>query len=223
MSHWSKGPNAESIKAKLRRKRSPETIARIKASRHFGPEWRAKISAAARKRRHSEQWKRANAERMKGNTHRRGKASSEATRSAQSARMKGRIFSKSHRLALSKAGLGHPPRGVHWRGRHVLYKKDGRTIALASSYELQVAVYLDSIGESWIYVSKSKFDSFPLGGGRRYYPDFLLPNQNVYIDPKGWDRDPEKRILIQSLYPGRVIFLIGKTYLTQLKLLLCRN
>ncbi len=223
MNHWSKGPNAEAVKAKLRGlKRSPETIAKIKASRRFDPAWRKKLSESAKLRRHTDEWKLANGERMRGNTHRRGKPSSESTRALQSRLMKGRVFSTAHRVALSVAGRGHPPRGTYWRGQHHHYTQDGRRISLASSYELEVAKYLDSIGEPWIYVSKNRFDSLALDGGRRYYPDFLLPDRGIYIDPKGWDREPDKRRRIHQLHPGRVVFLIGKTYLTQLRLLLCK-
>lgn len=137
--------------------------------------------------------------------------------------MRGRVFTDSHRAALSKAAMGHPPLGKYWRGNHVHYQHSGKTHTLASSYELAVAKLLDATGEPWEYVGKSKEHSLLLDGGRRYYPDFFLPRLNLFIDPKGFDRDPLKRIAVHRRYPGRVIFLVGKTYLTQLQLLLWSN
>lgn len=138
-----------------------------------------------------------------------------------SALLKGRVFSDEHRRKLSTSQLGHAPRPNAIKSKGRKYRRqDGSTIWLQSSWEVAVAKYLDSEGEPWRYVTYSRDDSFLLSTGQRYYPDFFLPRLDLYIDPKGYDRRPEKTALVLREHPGRVVFLIGKTYLDQLKKLL---
>jgi hypothetical protein len=53
-----------------------------------------------------------------------------------------------------------------------------------SSWELKIAVYLDEQGIKWIRPKESLpwFDS--KGTERKYFPDFYLPELNIYLDPK---------------------------------------
>lgn len=52
---------------------------------------------------------------------------------------------------------------------------------LRSSYELAYAKYLDSINEPWFY----ELETFDLGNST-YTPDFFLPQQEKFIEIKGW-------------------------------------
>lgn len=56
-------------------------------------------------------------------------------------------------------------------------------IILESSYEVRVAEILDSLGVEWIKVRQGYIwdDN---GKKRRYIPDFYLPKQNIFLDPK---------------------------------------
>jgi len=121
---------------------------------------------------------------------------------------------------LRLANLGRqPPRGEGKVSWYDYVRKDGRIVKLQGSYELTVAKYLDEIGEEWECVNRSKEHSFLLSTGQRYYPDFYLKRLDLYIDPKGWIRpwDEEKYKRIHEEYPSRVVFLIGDTYLDQLR------
>jgi len=114
--------------------------------------------------------------------------------------------------------LGHPPYGggyVKW----IEYKKNGRIIKLQGTYELEVAKYLDEIGEEWECTNCSKEHSFLLSDESRYYPDFYLKRLDLYIDPKGWIRpeNEKKYKLLEAEYLGRCKILLGETYLEQLK------
>lgn len=61
--------------------------------------------------------------------------------------------------------------------------KDGKKIVLGSSWEKQIAVFLDENNIEWIrpksldYVDES-------GKSRKYFPDFYLPDYDIYLDPK---------------------------------------
>jgi hypothetical protein len=126
-----------------------------------------------------------------------------------------------HRSKLAKSLLGHTPNkgsGISQWSRYI--RRDHQEIFVASSYELEVAKYLDEVEEEWEYVSRSKKHSFLLSTGQRYYPDFYLKRLDLYIDPKGYWRDGEKYELVEKEYPGRVRFLVGTSYLEELRILL---
>ena len=64
------------------------------------------------------------------------------------------------------------------------YVKDsfGNKVYLQSSYEIACASILDELGIEW---ERPKFINYELDGKeRKYYPDFYLTNQGVYLDPK---------------------------------------
>lgn len=61
-------------------------------------------------------------------------------------------------------------------------KKDGNIILLESSWEEKLAKYLDMSNIEW---SRPKPISYVKDGiNRLYYPDFFLPDYELYIDPK---------------------------------------
>lgn len=90
---------------------------------------------------------------------------------------------------------------INGRRKNIYYAhKNGTTILLESSWELDIAKFLDLINIAWIrpkYInwvdSKNK--------KRNYYPDFYLPNFNLYLDPKNpyaMKKDEEKMKYISS-------------------------
>ena len=56
-------------------------------------------------------------------------------------------------------------------------------VILESSYEVRVAEILDKLGVEWERIRKGYIwdDN---GKNRRYIPDFYLPKQNIFLDPK---------------------------------------
>jgi len=56
-------------------------------------------------------------------------------------------------------------------------------IILESSYEVRVAEILDELNIEWIKVRKG-YVWDDNGTRRRYIPDFYLPKQNIFLDPK---------------------------------------
>ena len=70
------------------------------------------------------------------------------------------------------------------RKEHTLYtKSDNTVVRLESSWEVNLAKWLDKNYIDWIrpkYISWKSSD----GKNRKYFPDFYLPKYNVYLDPK---------------------------------------
>ena len=62
-------------------------------------------------------------------------------------------------------------------------KTDGTSIMLDSAWEEALAKRLDELGINWIRPPAIKWiDS--KGTARNYFPDFYLPDYNLYLDPK---------------------------------------
>lgn len=165
-----------------------------------------------------------------GNKARLGKTTSDETRERQAIPKRGKKISEETRKKLRDSHVGQPG---YWTGtarhhqlgsihRHIYTRKDGREVNVIGTYELAVCKYLDSIDEEWEYTGHSLEHSFLLSGGHRYFPDFYLTRFNIYIDPKGyvWPKQLPKYEEVERLYPGRVVFMIGKTYMEQLQTLL---
>jgi hypothetical protein len=53
---------------------------------------------------------------------------------------------------------------------------------LRSSYELRVAQAFDVLGMRWVYEPKR----FDLNGVGTYLPDFYLPDEEMYVEVKGY-------------------------------------
>ena len=54
----------------------------------------------------------------------------------------------------------------------------GKQTTLQSSYELLCAKILDNLNIKWFRPSYLKYDD------KKYFPDFYLPNFDIYLDPK---------------------------------------
>lgn len=116
---------------------------------------------------------------------------------------------RARELAIEQ-GLG----GNVSRGMHGYYDSPsaGR-VFLESSYEFKVAEELDKNGIKWNRPSKkdAMVYQYPEENKiRRYFPDFYLPEYDVYLDPKNNYRirqDMRKIRLVSQKYKVRVIIL----------------
>jgi len=62
-------------------------------------------------------------------------------------------------------------------------KKDGTTVLLESSWEVALAVRLDELNLEWSRPEPIKWIDDD-GEYHNYFPDFYLPDFNLYLDPK---------------------------------------
>lgn len=85
---------------------------------------------------------------------------------------------------------------------------------MRSSYELIYAQWLNQNNIKWLYESKT-FDL----GNTTYTPDFYLPEQNIYIEVKGYWRDDAKKKFnkFKRLYSNIRIFLICAPDINRIK------
>lgn len=83
---------------------------------------------------------------------------------------------------------------------------DGSIIQMRFSWEVLYAKYLDFSGIKWLYEPKQ----FKLSTGKRYWPDFYLPDLNEYHEVKGWmsQLDKEKMDVFQEEYPDEKLVII---------------
>lgn len=84
----------------------------------------------------------------------------------------------------------------------VYYNKPdtGETVMLESSWELKVAEYLDSLAIKWTRPEPMSWTD-NTGKDRLYYPDFYLPDNDTYLDPKNpycMEQDKEKMQAISA-------------------------
>lgn len=83
---------------------------------------------------------------------------------------------------------------------------NGIIIKMRSSWEIQYAEHLNSLGIIWQYEPRS----FLLSTGHRYFPDFYLPELNEWHEIKGWmsPESQEKIDLFQKEYPDEKLIII---------------
>lgn len=73
---------------------------------------------------------------------------------------------------------------------------------LESTWELEIAEYLDASDIQWIRPTPLQWIDVT-GKSRLYYPDFYLPEYDVYLDPKNpycMQKDIEKMTYIRKRY-----------------------
>lgn len=78
-------------------------------------------------------------------------------------------------------------------GIRSIHIKHESGVYLDSSWEIKVAEYLDSRNINWIRPNPIPYDLN--GRSRKYYPDFYLPEYDLYLDPKNpyrMSKDKEK-------------------------------
>lgn len=87
-------------------------------------------------------------------------------------------------------------------------RKDGSIVNLDSSYERNIAKILDDNNITWIRPNPLVWvDKF--GQSHHYFPDFYIPNKDIYLDPKNeycFLVQSEKIEYIKKHYPN-VLFL----------------
>lgn len=95
---------------------------------------------------------------------------------------KNKTCSRDCKLKLqSKLSTDNPNCGGETNYKKFIYKN----ISFDSSWEVQIAEYLDKHNIDWVRSRKIMFNWFDASGKRRrYYPDFYLPAYNMYLDPK---------------------------------------
>ena len=103
------------------------------------------------------------------------------------------------RKTQSKGNQVRHPKGSWYRCKYVCSCGCGWNFWMRSSWEVAFAHWLDHFGIAWEYESKK----FCIGKGKYYTPDFYLPDQNEYVELKGWltDKNKEKIKLFRSMYP----------------------
>lgn len=122
-----------------------------------------------------------------------------------------RLFSKRSRFSHKKCFKKYKRKDVKKRGKYkkkhsnrkIYYKKkDNSTVILGSSWEVKVAESLDKNNISWTrplplpWIDKEN-------KAHKYYPDFYLPDFDVYLEPKNdylrkKDADKIFRVRIQN-------------------------
>lgn len=94
-----------------------------------------------------------------------------------------------HRKIMSRFGGLKPNAG---RCRHIKYtRKDGRVVDLQGTWEHQFVQFLDQQNVKWERNRvgyKYNFD----GKEREYFPDFFLPNLNLFIEVKGYETEKDR-------------------------------
>jgi hypothetical protein len=90
---------------------------------------------------------------------------------------------------------------INGKRKNIYYQTiSGETVLLESSWELEIAQFLDENKFQWIRPKYIKWvDSS--GKQRNYYPDFYLPEHDLYLDPKNpyaMKQDLEKMTAIAS-------------------------
>lgn len=77
-----------------------------------------------------------------------------------------------------KSGFGGYRENAGRSKKFRVYDSFGKLTTLQSSYELICAGILDTLKIKWNRPSYLKY------GSRKYFPDFFLPDYNIYLDPK---------------------------------------
>lgn len=90
---------------------------------------------------------------------------------------------------------------INGKRKNIYYQTiSGETVLLESSWELEIAQFLDENKFQWIRPKYIKWiDS--TGKQRNYYPDFYLPEYDLYLDPKNpyaMKQDTEKMSTISQ-------------------------
>jgi hypothetical protein len=86
-------------------------------------------------------------------------------------------------------------------------KKDGTQVQLDSSWEEKLAVRLDELNISWIRPESIIWEDVE-GKKHNYFPDFYLPDYDIYLDPKNsiaYKSQIEKIKILETILPNLLI------------------
>lgn len=107
------------------------------------------------------------------------------------------------RAAASKTAKDRGFGGITSRHTYKYFNvTQGVDVCLQSSYEIQVAQSLDENNISWIRPAPLVWVDEQCCS-HKYYPDFYLPDYNIYLDPKNSylitkDKDKIQRVVVQN-------------------------
>lgn len=90
----------------------------------------------------------------------------------------------------------------------------GNPTKVAGSWELKVSQELDSLNIKWTNIIEENIIYHWNNQDRRYYPDFYLPDYDIYIEVKGYER--ERDLKKWEVLTHKLIVLKNKE-ITQLK------
>lgn len=98
---------------------------------------------------------------------------------------------------------------------HVWSPVQGKSVWLRSSYELTYIKWLESQNIPWVY---EEF-LFTLEKGKKYLPDFYLPDTKEFIEVKGrWiGKAKEKYEEFKRLYPNEKITLMQRKEIMEIR------
>jgi len=97
-------------------------------------------------------------------------------------------FKKSIRLAIERNPEAYSANNVCGRTKIIEY----RGFKLNGSWEFEVAKWLDDNNIEWTNKIKKGFEYFWDGGFHLYFPDFYLPEYNMFIEVKGYERERDR-------------------------------
>ena len=128
-------------------------------------------------------------------------------------------------IVQSKSRGWKNPRSISKKGK----REDLGWVYFRSSVEANIARYFNFIGAKWEYEPREFV--FPIKRGiRSYRPDFYLPEEDVWVEAKGWlDRESMTRLRrFKKYYPEEFKKLVvyaqspGKKVLAELLRLGCK-
>lgn len=114
------------------------------------------------------------------------------------------------RKTQSKGNQMRQPNASFYRTK---YKGAHGNFWMRSSWEVCFALWLDHCGIQWEYEKKK----FMLSKGHYYTPDFYLPDQDEYVELKGWmtNKDEKKLAKFAKKYPAIKLYVFGGKHLAK--------
>ncbi len=97
-------------------------------------------------------------------------------------------FKISIREAIKRNPEAYSTNNVCGRTKIIKYKE----FRLNGNWELEVAKWLDNNNIEWTNIIKKEFYYIWNNDTHRYFPDFYLPKQDIYIEVKGYERERDK-------------------------------
>ncbi len=94
------------------------------------------------------------------------------------------------------------------RSTRKYHHKDGTVVLLDSSWEETLAKRLDELNVDWIRPKEPIEWCDKNGIKHNYFPDFYLPNQNIFLDPKNnivYTKTIEKIKVLEKTIPNLII------------------
>lgn len=106
--------------------------------------------------------------------------------------------------------------GQKHTNRQKIFNIKGESFTSESSYETKLSELLNSLNVLWIRPNFLWYEDLK-GNKRRYYPDFYLPNLNLYLDPKNeyLIKTDISKIIRASEQNNKMIVILGEKYINR--------